>query len=273
MSSIEWTQETWNPITGCSKISPGCKNCYAERMACRLREVGQPQYQGVTEGKRWTGKINFVENALQKPMKGGPKTYFVNSMSDLFHESVKTEWVDGIWQVMRDTPDNTYQVLTKRAGIMRSMGTVLADKYGILPNVWLGVSVENQPCADERIEELRQTPAAIRFLSMEPLLEPVDIKRWLWPDLSIKQWFWPDISWVIVGGESGPGARPFHMEWAGQIIEQCEEADVPVFVKQMGSNPYWCNKPAKGFGRKGNDPSLWPQALNIRQMPAVAQSA
>lgn len=249
--------------------SAGCAHCFAELMSKRLKAMGQAKYASATNGRgKWSGVVEFWPDTLSVPAKKKkPTTYFVNSMSDAFHPSVKAEDLGRVWQVMADNPRHTFQILTKRAGIMRAATNVLADKYGVLPNVWLGVSVENQPCADERIEELRQTPAAVRFLSMEPLLEMVDINRWLWPDLSKKQWFWPHLSWVIVGGESGPGARPFHMEWAGKIGEDCQEAGVPVFVKQVGAKPYYDGDLVKGLGRKGNDPSLWPEALRVRQMP------
>jgi protein gp37 len=260
MSSIEWTQKTWNPLVGCSKVSPGCKNCYAEVMANRLKAMGQIKYREATNEKgKWSRRIDFWADALHLPTETRkPTTWFVNSMSDLFHPFVRDEWLESIWQVMADNPRHTFQVLTKRATLMEIRARKMSRIFGVLPNVWLGVSVENQNRANERIPRLRDTPAAIRFLSMEPLLEAVNIRRWLWEEAG-PDWAGsnprPGISWVIIGGESGPGARPFHLEWAGKIVEDCQEANVPVFVKQVGASPYWWGRPVReNLGRKGNEP-------------------
>lgn len=231
-TSIEWTERTWNPITGCTKVSAGCKNCYAETMACRLKAMGQSQYQNVINGKRWSGEVEFVVSALDKPRKRQkPTTYFVNSMSDLFHIDVRLEWLAAIWGVMARTPQHTYQILTKRAERMQQLADVMMTMLSALDNVWLGVSIENQAMAEERILRLTDTTAAVRFLSVEPLLGPVDLGEWI-----------NEIDWVIVGGESGPNARPIEADWVRGLRDQCQEAEVPFFFKQWGGK----NKKAAG---------------------------
>lgn len=229
MSSIEWTQETWNPITGCTRISPGCQHCYAERMAARLKAMGQAQYQNVVrrkngiDGARWTGQIRFVSKMLDKPLKRQkPTTYFVNSMSDLFHKDVDIAWLERIWWVMSRCPQHTFQILTKRADLMPGRVMEMIGEYRIvLPNVWLGVSIENENYSG-RIKNLNSTQSTIRFLSLEPLLGPL-------PGLDLRK-----IDWAIVGGESGPGARPMQAAWARDIRDQCVAAGVPFFFKQWG---------------------------------------
>lgn len=249
-SKIEWTEQTWNPIAGCTRVSPGCQNCYAERMAKRLIAMGQEKYFGtIDKNGRWSGELSFDVDNWNAPLKRKkPTTYFVNSMSDLFHEKVLFNWHMRIWDVMRDTPQHTYQILTKRADIMARRSKALTEIYGVLPNVWLGVSVENQKYADERIPYLLQTPAAVRFLSCEPLLGPVVLPSWdsyIFHDgfgnngpmtTNIGYSFEPDnlINWVIVGGESGPNARPMHPDWARGLRDQCTGAGVPFFFKQWG---------------------------------------
>lgn len=231
-TSIEWTERTLNPTTGCTKVSAGCKNCYAEAMACRLKAMGHPQYQNVVNGKRWTGEIEFVASALDKPRKRQkPTMYFVDSMSDLFHDDVEYEWLRAIWRMMAETQQHTYQILTKREQTMRVAADVMAGRYGLLDNVWLGVSAENQPAADKRIPYLVDTTAALRFLSIEPLLGKVDLGEWI-----------NEIDWVIVGGESGPNSRPIKAEWVRSLRNQCQEAEVPFFFKQWGGK----NKKAAG---------------------------
>ncbi len=232
-TSIEWTEETLNPTTGCTKLSPGCKNCYAEVMARRLKAMGKPQYQNVVNGRgRWTGQIEFAPSVLDKPRKRQkPTTYFIDSMSDLFHVNVRLEWLTAIWQMMADTPQHTYQILTKRQQTMFVAADVMAARYGLLDNVWLGVSVENQAMADERIPYLVDTTAAIRFLSVEPLLGEIDLSEWI-----------NEVDWVIVGGESGPNARPIEADWVRSLRDQCQEAEVPFFFKQWGGK----NKKAAG---------------------------
>lgn len=221
MSSIEWTQQTWNPITGCARISPGCQHCYAERMAARLKAMGQPQYQNAIYNGKWTGRMKLVSSTLDKPLRRQkPTVYFVNSMSDLFHKDVDMAWLERIWRVMAYTPRHTYQILTKRAELLSERVRAMVEVFSILPNVWLGVSVESSDYLS-RIEYLSDTPAAVRFLSLEPLLGPLDL------DLT-------GIDWVIVGGESGFGARPMKAEWVRDIRDQCVAAGVPFFFKQWG---------------------------------------
>lgn len=269
-SNIEWTDETWNPIVGCSKVSAGCKHCYAERMAKRLVAMGAEKYLGtVGEDGHWTGQTNMSHDDLNIPFRWRkPRRVFVNSMSDLFHESIPDEFIADVFHVMAVTPWHTYQVLTKRADRMRSWATCAASRcLGVipwphlwpLPNVWLGVSVEDQAAAYARIPDLLQTPAAVRFLSCEPLLGPVDLGHFLchyWrKGLTLGNY----LDWVICGGESGPGARPMHPDWARSLRDQCQEAGVPFFFKQ-GSKANWEN--FKDF-------DSFPPDLQIRQFPEV----
>ena len=224
MSAIEWTEKTWNPIVGCSRISPGCQHCYAERMAKRLAAMGQEKYEGtIDKNGRWSGVLNFgSEETLNIPIyTKKPTTYFVNSMSDLFHESLPFRMVQWVWWVMANAPRHTFQVLTKRADVMQERARELSKTYGLLENVWLGVSVESSDYAS-RIDYLRDTPAAIRFLSLEPLLSALT-------NLNLY-----GIDWVIVGGESGPGARPMNPDWVRDIRDQCQAAGVSFFFKQWG---------------------------------------
>ncbi len=221
-SSIEWTEATWNPLAGCSLLSPGCSNCYAMRMAARLSSMGMAKYQGTTRksGNRhvWTGRVNLDEAALNAPFEWRrPTLVFANSMSDLFQDAVSPEMVRRIWEVMEKTPWHTYQVLTKRSARMRQ----LASQLPTLPNVWLGVSVESAAYVD-RIDDLRNTRAAIRFASFEPLLGSVG-------DVDLR-----NIDWAIVGGESGPGARAMRGEWAEEILASCRRDRTAFFFKQWG---------------------------------------
>ncbi|MCG2759537.1 MAG: phage Gp37/Gp68 family protein [Desulfobacteraceae bacterium] len=211
ISKIEWTESTWNPITGCTKISSGCKNCYAERMAKRLKLMGQPNYINGFQ-------ISFHEHVLEYPLNWKkPQTIFVNSMSDLFHEQVPDSFVFRIFDIMKQAYWHQFQILTKRSTRLIE----LAPRLNWPKNVWIGVSVENEE-VKFRIDDLRWVPAAIRFLSLEPLLGPFASL-----DLS-------NIDWVIVGGESGPGARPMKKGWVIQIKKQCIEQNVPFFFKQWG---------------------------------------
>jgi protein gp37 len=214
-SSIEWTESTWNPLTGCTKISPGCKNCYAERMALRLRAMGQPNY---VNGFRLT----LHEQSLTLPLRWkSPQTIFVNSMSDMFHAEVPSDFIIRAFEVMRGAHWHKFQVLTKRAERVLDL-----DKYlPWAPNIWMGVSVENSDYV-YRIDYLRQTSAAIKFLSLEPLLGPLD-------NLEPKK-----IDWVITGGESGAGAREMKSEWVTSIRDQCRSANVPFFFKQWGNRKF-----------------------------------
>lgn len=210
-SKIEWTDATWNPVTGCTKVSQGCKNCYAERMAVRLQEMGQRNY---ANGFR----VTLHEHVLDRPLSWKKsRLVFVNSMSDLFHKDVPTEFIQRVFAVMVRASHHTFQVLTKRADRLREIAADLPWPM----NVWMGVSVENEDVA-WRIDELRQVPAAVRFLSLEPLIGPL-------PVLNLD-----GIQWVIVGGESGPCARHIDPEWVRTIRDQCLRAGVPFFFKQWG---------------------------------------
>lgn len=210
-SSIEWTDTTWNPLTGCTKISPGCKHCYAERMSRRLKAMGQPNY---ADGF----KLTLHEDMVAKPLSWRkPRRVFVNSMSDLFHKDVPDEFVHRVFAVMRQASQHRFQVLTKRSDRLAQLSAEIEWPA----NVWMGVSVENADYAF-RIDHLRQTGASVKFLSVEPLLGPL-------PCLDLT-----GIDWVIVGGESGPGARPMSQEWVAEIRDQCIESGVTFFFKQWG---------------------------------------
>lgn len=287
MTKIEWTKntdgsqgKTWNPTVGCSRKSDGCMNCYAEVMTKRLALIGNENYKGLlNEQNRFNGVLRLNSDNLLKPLSiKKPTTFFVNSMSDLFHENVEVDWIDKVFAVMALTPQHTYQILTKRADKMRDyFSDKKVRKYELvryarnlpveeknkisyarklnisyhypdltlapLPNVHLGVSVENQK-EKYRIDLLRQTPASIRFLSLEPLLEDLG-------ELDLT-----DISWCIVGGESGTNARPFNWDWARNIKAQCEKANVKFFMKQGGKNG---NKNYKDF-------ESFPPDLQIREI-------
>ena len=274
-STIEWTDATWNPVTGCSVVSPGCTNCYAMQLAgTRLKH--HPSRAGLTRESggrpKWTGEVRLNEQWLTQPLRwASPKRIFVCAHGDLFHESVPDEWIDRVFAVMALAPQHTFQVLTKRAERMRAYCSDLEghdarwfsalqmvrtaegsfaladahdrlDDHPPLRNVWLGVSVEDQARADERIPDLLATPAAVRFLSCEPLLGPVDLQEAMarslhaLPDLESMQVCTGDpmLHWVIAGGESGVGARPMHPDWARSLRDQCEAAGVPFFFKQWG---------------------------------------
>ena len=221
-TSIEWTDATWNPVAGCTVISPGCTNCYAMRMAARLDAMGMEKYRSLTRksGRRsiWTGRIRLDHQALAIPANWKkPRRIFVNSMSDLFHERVPLEFVKMVWVTMQNTPQHTYQILTKRPDRMAG----IAGGLPTLKNVWLGTSVENADYLD-RIDELRKVKATVRFISFEPLLGSVARA-----DLT-------GIQWAIVGGESGPRARLMREEWVEEIEASCRKAKVAFFFKQWG---------------------------------------
>lgn len=211
LSRIEWTDATWNPVTGCTKISPGCKHCYAERLAARLQAMGNSRY---ANGFSLTLHPDLVEEPLKWRQ---PRVIFVNSMSDLFHKGVPEKYIIRLFEVMEQAHWHVFQVLTKRPERVAQMATRLSWS----PNIWLGTSVENQKYVS-RISFLRKVPAAVRFLSIEPLLGPI-------ADLVLT-----DIGWVIVGGESGPGARYMAPEWVRAIRDRCVGAGVPFFFKQWG---------------------------------------
>lgn len=334
-SAIEWTDATWNPIRGCSVISPGCKNCYAMKQAHRFSGKGQP-YEGLTQltkgagpdGKKtknpvWTGKMQFVEKHLLDPLKWkDPRRIFVNSMSDLFHEGVTDEQLDQVFAVMALSPKHTFQVLTKRPERMLAWFTrpndpaytktlsntsawyvwKQADRIQLrfakgrspispfrwteyeendsvapwpLPNVWLGVSVESQKYADERIPLLLQTPAAVRWVSAEPLLGPVKLNKYAAAYTPGPQntGVLPGINWLVAGGESGPGARPMHPDWARSLRDQCIAAVVPFFFKQWGEyalgalNDNW-DAVANDDNLRVDDPNL-----NVAQVTRVGKKA
>ncbi|MFH1662538.1 MAG: phage Gp37/Gp68 family protein [Chloroflexota bacterium] len=210
-STIEWTESTWNPLTGCTKISSGCANCYAERMALRLKAMGNPNYSnGFT--------ITMHEDALELPLRWKkPQTIFVNSMSDLFHEDIPDEFIFRVFDSMRQADWHCFQILTKRAERLEE----LSPKLPWNQNIWVGVTVEEQ-IYDYRIEHLRRTNAKVKFLSLEPLLSPI-------LNLNLE-----NIDWVIVGGESGPKARPMQKSWVIDIHNQCQDNKVPFFFKQWG---------------------------------------
>lgn len=211
-SKIEWTEQTWNPVTGCTKISPGCKHCYAETLAKRLKAMKASGYENGFE-------LSLQPGRLDQPLKRKkPTIYFVNSMSDLFHESVPDDFIDKVFSVIHSTPQHTYQILTKRSDrLARFFKERLVPK-----NAWLGVSVEDKAHGLPRIDDLRSVPAAIRFLSIEPLLEDLG-------DVQLN-----NIHWVIVGGESGPKARPMKQEWVVNIHQQCRDQGAAFFFKQWG---------------------------------------
>ena len=317
VSSIEWTDRTWNPVRGCSIVSPGCVNCYAMTFAHRFNRPGGP-YEGLTKattaGPQWTGQVQLVESALREPLSWRkPARVFVNSMSDLFHESVPDDFIDRVFAVMALAQRHTFQILTKRPSRMSAYLSKLGRRSNVawnirttmdgwpreydivdaveseetwpLPNVWLGVSCEDQQRADERIPLLLQTPAAVRFISAEPLLGPIDLRTggevtevghidWLRGFRGSEPKI-PSIDWVICGGESGPKARPCDVRWLRSIVGQCKVSGVPVFVKQLGSAPI---KVQAGIvldrlwltDRKGGDPSEWPEDLRVRQFPRRA---
>jgi protein gp37 len=236
-SGIEWTQSTWNPLTGCTKTSPGCKHCYAERMALRLQAMGQPNYANGF-------KLTLHERALELPLSWRkPQIVFVNSMSDLFHKDVPPEFIQKTFDVMQRASWHTFQVLTKRSDCLLKLNREIEWP----DNVWMGVSVENEQYTF-RIDHLRQTDAYIKFLSLEPLLGPL-------PQLNLR-----GIDWVIVGGESGPGARPVKEGWVVDIRDQCRKARIPFFFKQWG-----------GFNKKRAGRVL--QGRTWDQMPRLPQAA
>lgn len=322
-NGIAWTDQTWNPIRGCSRVSAGCERCYAETQAARFCGEGQPYHGLVRRTERgraqWTGTVRVVPDHIDDPLRWKrPRRVFVNSMSDLFHESLSNEDIAAVFGVMSAAPQHTFQVLTKRAKRMRewfawarefamdqraivsapntarTMLNAAAEYLGTkhpglnaawrrfaeidpwpLPNVWLGVSCEDQRAADERIPELLATPAAVRFVSAEPLLGPIDLRKWTLAEHGRRHiGALPGLSWVIVGGESGPYARPCDVAWIRSIVDQCREANVACFVKQLGARPVVQHPMDPGsllaatcVDRKGGDPSEWTDDLRVREFP------
>ncbi|MHB1065621.1 MAG: DUF5131 family protein [Georgenia sp.] len=322
---IAWTDATWNPIRGCTRVSEGCRNCYAEGVAARFSGPGLA-YEGLVRrtsaGPRWTGAITVVDDHMADPLRWTrPRRIFVNSMSDLFHEKLSDEQIARVFAVMYLAHQHTFQVLTKRATRMREVLTsprfyrlVLdhADAFrqdfprkhgGIVgisdptkfphANVWLGVSVENQQAAEERIPHLLETPAALRWLSCEPLIGPLDLSlaRWLHSGLPVNAR--AGIDWTVIGGESGPSARPFDLDWARDLVRQCRGSGVRPFVKQLGAVPCvsverWRDPnsfenrmqpdPRRDTAppgtvrmwlkaKAGGDPAEWPEDLRVREFP------
>jgi protein gp37 len=238
-TGIEWTDETWNPVVGCTHISPGCDNCYAATVASRQM---QPAHVGLTVGRRWNDTVRLLPDRLDIPLRWSkPRRVFVCSMSDLFHQDVPADFIVDVWRAMEFAPQHTFQVLTKRpkrmAALLRSVF------FEDLPNVWLGTSIESQRYA-WRARHLANTPAAVRFLSVEPLIEPVVLNL-------------DGIHWVIVGAESGPRRRPCFYAWVRSIRDQCAEAGVALFVKQLHDLD----------GRVVKNIEDFPADLRIREWP------
>lgn len=373
-SGIQWTEATWNPVVGCTRASRGCDSCYAVTMTHRLEAMGQSKYAGLTvlngRGDRhFNGVVRTVPEALEIPLRWRkPRMIFVNSMSDLFHKDVPFDFIDRVFAVMALCPQHTFQVLTKRPERMseylnerRADGYFARDKWqmradeidvgamaarnDVLDNVWMGTSCEDQAAADERIPHLLQCPAAVRFISAEPLLGEINLPKPLGPSrqvhlcLDIKGAIRnrsfhgftdddgrklspheaedallqmlseghkllpmggcddfdpengcrghknPGISWVIAGGESGPGARPCNIDWIRSIVHQCQAAGVPAFVKQLGARPYCgdvvragcsvrvADEPLDLKDRKGGDITEFPDDLKVRQFPDSSRRA
>ena len=286
-------------MRGCSKVSEGCRNCYAMKQAHRFSGPGMA-YDGLTQlvtgkGPQWTGVVCTVPEVLEVPLRWRkPRRVFVNSMSDLFHEDVPIQFILQVFEVMARCPQHTFQILTKRPERMAYCLTYPPDRLVCesaehhrllctmpLPNVWLGTSVEDQAAADERIPHLLRTPAAVRFLSCEPLLGSLDIRQALTyhrrpgEDFGSGGNYLADlrgVDWIIVGGESGPGARPCHTAWIRSLVEQCRAAGMAVFVKQLGARPISPDGHSFGWStgqdRKGGDPHEWPNDLRVREFPA-----
>jgi protein gp37 len=242
-SAIEWTEATWNPVTGCDRVSPGCAHCYALDLAARLKRMGQPKYQ--RDGGKSSGPgfaVTLHPGTLQVPLRWrSPRVIFVNSMSDLFHEAVPVDFIEQVFDVMRRADWHVFQILTKRHERLSE----LADHLDWPPNVWMGVSVENRRFV-QRVDHLRMVPAAVRFISAEPLLGPLD-------DIDLD-----GIHWLIAGGESGPKHRPVQVEWVRQLRDRCVAEGVPFFFKQWGGTR------SKSGGRT-LDGRLWSQLPEIER--------
>lgn len=300
-TSIEWTDTTWNPVVGCTWASSGCDSCYAARMTRRLEAMGQKDYAGLTSKKHFNGTVRTLEHRLTDPLSWRkPRRVFVNSMSDLFHKDVPFDFVAQVFGIMQRCPQHTFQILTKRPERMAEFacewwGPSEDSPRGRIPlrNVWLGTSVENQATADERIPHLLRVPAAVRFLSCEPLLSWIDLRlqgvltgnRGGRGSINGEIVNFPGISWVIVGGESGPGARPFDVLWAERMRNECRLGGIAYFLKQLGSRPMigdssdprgwptengpvnWETGDIRLNDRKGGDMAEWPADLRVREMP------
>ena len=295
-TSIQWTDATWSPVVGCFPVSSGCSHCWAARQASRRM---CRSHTDLARYGKWLGEVRCLPDRLYEPLHWKkPRRIAVSLMGDLFHEKVPDSFIARVFSTMGSCPHHTFQVLTKRPSRMLSMFRSVAwAAYKPLPNIWLGVSVEDQKTADERIPLLLQTPAAVRFVSFEPLLGRIV------PQLISKPWceecggtgyggdigpgvrgnneYGPcdcrekrKINWVICGGESGPGARPCDVDWIRSLVEQCKAAGVPCFVKQLGARPLTgLNEGEVGTVRvhlsdnKGGDPAEWPENLRVREFP------
>ena len=249
-TSIEWTDSTWNPVAGCTILTAGCTNCYAMRMAARLEAMGMEKYAGTTRKSggraKWTGHVTLDHKALSAPQTWSkPRRVFVNSMSDLFHDDVPADFIRDVWSTMEATPRHTYQILTKRPERMTEV--LRRGDFPILPNVWLGTSVEDGRVLG-RLDDLRRVPAAIRFVSFEPLIGSVAGAELL------------DIHWAIVGGESGPNARPMDPAWVDEIELACRRSGAAFFFKQWGGR----NKKAAGRELRGRTYDEMPALAELR---------
>ena len=277
-SKIEWLEggKVWNPVTGCTRVSPGCDNCYAIRQSHRFSGVKGSKFEGVTlrqaQGERvdWTGVVRCHEDLLEMPLSWRkPERVFVNSMADLFHDDVPEEFIFKVWKTMLESPRHTYMILTKRPQrmkvVVKKIETWLADTYpsrrtiaGVpLPNVWLGVSCEDQRWRIKRIPHLLNTPAAVRFVSLEPMLGGIDLWQYLGGNRNPigEAYGGKGLDLVICGGESGPGARPMELEWARSVRDQCVAAGVPFFFKQWGG----CGKKRAGRLLDGREWNEFPE--------------
>ena len=295
-TNIEWATDVWNPVTGCTKVSEGCRHCYAERIATRFPREGFEAKSGSPLGTSRFADVLLHPGRLGQPLKWRkPRRVFVNSMSDLFHRDIPADFIRAVFSTMASAKQHAFIVLTKRPERMLDIlslwtraGLTLREGCGVaLPNVWLGVSVEDQKTADERIPLLLQTPAAKRFVSYEPALGPVDLSNWLpfWmpPFDEIDEdplvvGYPPEsafmdankLNWVICGGESGPGARPCEVRWLESVVDQCALAGVPPFLKQLGADPRWAgasSRPIEHSRGKNADPSQWPESLRVQEVP------
>jgi protein gp37 len=250
-SKIEWTDASWNPFRGCTKISPGCKNCYACAFTERFRGVpGHPFEQGFD--------LRLVPEKLDDPLNWRkPRKIFVNSMSDLFHEDVEDEYIIRVAKIMMEANWHTFQVLTKRSKRMLDLLNSKLSFAAQAPHIWWGVSVEDRKYGVPRISHLQAANVAVRFVSAEPLLEDLG-------SVSLT-----GIDWLIIGGESGQGARPFHLDWARNLIDECKRQRVACFMKQVGRQPWDGGQRLKLASAKGGDPTEWPLDIRVREYPAM----
>lgn len=282
---ITWTEETWNPLRGCSRVSEGCRNCYAEGVAARFSGPGQP-YEGLAKfvdgDARWTGEVKLIEDKLNDPIRWQrPRRIFVNSMSDLFHEKVGNATIARIFQVMKKARHHEFQCLTKRVERMVEWFKTASarihywedldenHKRLVEEHIWIGISVEDQKTADARIPLLLQVPARTRWLSIEPQIGSVNLEPWLRRAFEAQE---KAIHWVVIGGESGTGARPFDVGWASDLVDVCKRFGVAAFVKQMGHNPIFRYEerdkhPHLRFTGKGSDPAEWPKNIRVQEYP------